>query len=219
MSRARTTAVPRARTRAPRGEGEKLRDEILDAAERLVVKARSADAVSIRAIAEAVGVTPPSIYLHFSDKEALMFEVCERRFEEFDSTIEAAGDSVDDPIESLRRRGRAYVQFGLEHSEAYRVLFMTGYPGRDPSQAFAGAGARSFGHLVEAVRRAMDVGLLRRVDPVVAAIGFWTAVHGITSLLISMPDNFPWPERDALLDHICDVQIRGLGEHPTPTQG
>jgi Tetracyclin repressor-like, C-terminal domain len=118
----------------------------------------------------------------------------------------------------LRRRGRAYVQFGLEHSEAYRVLFMTGYPGRDPSHAFAGAGARSFGHLVGAVRRAIDAGLLRRVDPVVAATGFWTAVHGITSLLISMPDNFPWPDRDALLDHICDVQIRGLSEPPPPTQ-
>jgi AcrR family transcriptional regulator len=208
----------RPRPRSRRGEGAKLREEILDAAERLIVRAGNADAVSVRAIAEAVGVTPPAIYLHFPDKEALVLAVCERRFEQFDATIEAAGDTTDDPVESLRRRGRAYVQFGIEHPEAYRVLFMTGFPGRDPLDALAGAGARSFRHLVEAVERAIDADRFRQVDPLVAAVGIWTAVHGVTSLLITMPESFPWPERDALLDHICDVQLRGLSEHPSPKQ-
>jgi AcrR family transcriptional regulator len=207
MSSSRTRTRPRSR----RGEGERLREEILDVAEQLVVKAGNADAVSIRAIADAVGVTPPSIYLHFPDKEALVFAVSERRFEEFDNTIESAGATTDDPIESLRRRGRAYVQFGLEHPEAYRVLFMTTYPGDDPLDALRGAGARSFQHLVDAVQRGIDAGALRPVDPLLAAIGVWTSVHGITSLLISMPE-FPWPDREKLLDHVCDTQIRGLTE-------
>lgn len=209
MSRARTAPVPRTRPRSRRGEGERLRNDILDVAERLVVKAGNADAVSIRAIADAVGVTPPSIYLHFPDKEALVFAVCERRFEEFDATIEAAGATTDDPIESLRRRGRAYVKFGLEHPEAYRVLFMTGATGRSRLDAVQGAGARSFQHLVDAVQRGIDAGGLCPVDPVLAATGVWSSVHGITSLLISMPD-FVGPDRETLLDHICDTQIRGL---------
>ena len=74
------------RPRSRRGEGDALRDEILDAAERLIVRAGDADAVSIRAIADAVGVSPPAIYLHFPDKDALVSAVCERRFEEFDAT-------------------------------------------------------------------------------------------------------------------------------------
>ena len=113
------------RPRSRRGEGDALRGEILDAAERLIVRAGDAGAVSVRAIAAAVGVSPPAIYLHFPDKDALVFAVCERRFEEFDATLEAAGATTDDPVESLRRRGRAYVEFGVEHPEAYRVLFMT----------------------------------------------------------------------------------------------
>jgi AcrR family transcriptional regulator len=72
--------------------------------------------VSIRAIADAVGVTPPSIYLHFPDKESLILAVCERHFDVFDSVIEQAGRS-NDPVESLRRRGRAYVRFGVENPE------------------------------------------------------------------------------------------------------
>jgi len=217
MNGARTASHRQPRRRARRGEGDKLREEILDVAERLVVRAGNADAVSIRAIAEAVGVTPPSIYLHFPDKEALVFAVSERRFEEFDNTIERAGATTDDPIESLRRRGRAYVQFGLEHPEAYRVLFMTGYPRQDPLEAFRGAGARSFQHLVDAVQRGIEAGALRPVDPLLAAVGVWTSVHGITSLLISMP-SFRWPDREQLLDHVCDTQIRGLTQ-TTDQQG
>ena len=57
----------------------------------------------------------------------------------------------------------------------------------------------------------------RPVDPVLAATALWTAVHGITSLLISLPD-FPWPDVDTLVDHVCDIQIFGLSE-PAHTQG
>src|SRR5215211_7525579 len=103
MTPARASAV-RSRPRSRRGE---------------------ADSVSIRAIADAVGVTPPSIYLHFPDKESLILAVSERHFETFDSAIEEAGASIEDPVESLRRRGRAYVRFGLENPEPYRILFMT----------------------------------------------------------------------------------------------
>ena len=63
------------RPRLPKGEGRQLRDEILVATERLLLETGSAQAVSIRAVADAVGVTPPSIYRHFADKTALIFEV------------------------------------------------------------------------------------------------------------------------------------------------
>jgi AcrR family transcriptional regulator len=171
----------------------------------------SADSVSIRAIADAVGVTPPSIYLHFPDKDSLILAVCERHFEAFDSVIEQAGRSTDDPVESVRRRGRAYVRFGLENPEPYRILFMTRTSGDRRLEALTGAGARAFQHLVDAVQRCIDAGAFRPVDPVLAATGVWTAVHGVTSLLISMP-GFPWPDIEALVDHVYDVQIRGLRE-------
>src|SRR6266571_1260433 len=97
------------RRRAPRGQGERLGEEILAAAERLLVETGDEEAVSIRAVADAVGVTPPSIYLHFADKNELMFAVCERQFERLDREMEAAAAMSDDPLESLRLRGKAYV--------------------------------------------------------------------------------------------------------------
>ena len=183
-----------------------------------MIETGSADAVSIRAIAEAVGVTPPSIYLHFPDKSSLILAVCERHFEVFDSVIEEAGASTDDPVESLRRRGRAYVHFGLENPEPYRILFMTRTEGSEQYQAASGAGARAFQHLVDAVRRCIDAGAFEPVEPVVAATCVWAAVHGVTSLLISMP-GFPWPDVEDLVDHVCRIQNRGLSESVHRDQG
>jgi AcrR family transcriptional regulator len=202
-------AKPRPRSR--RGEGETLRADLLGATERLMIETGGADGVSIRAIADAVGVTPPSIYLHFPDKESLILAVCERHFQTFDSAIEEAGRSTDDPVESLRRRGRAYVRFGLENPEPYRILFMTRNESAQQRDIVVGAGARAFQHLVEAVQRCIDAGAFRPVDPVLAATGVWAAVHGVTSLLISLP-GFPWPDVDTLIDHVCDTQTRGLRE-------
>ena len=62
-----TSAPAHPRRRARRGEGERLREEILVAARELLAETNDADAVSVRAVAERVGVSTPSIYLHYAD--------------------------------------------------------------------------------------------------------------------------------------------------------
>ena len=208
MTAGSRTTSPR-RSRARRGQGERLRDEILDAAERLLIETGNRDAVSIRAVAEAVGVTPPSIYLHFADKTDLLFAVCEKHFEVLDKQLEEAAAATDDPLESLRLRGQAYVQFGLEHPEHYRILFM-GKPEETPD-SFGDDRLRqsaSFDHLVEGVQRCLDAGLLTG-EALFIALGLWAVVHGITSLVIAKPD-FPWPPVEQLVDHVVNVQLEGL---------
>jgi AcrR family transcriptional regulator len=197
------TASARVRERARRGEGDRLREEILEATERLLARTGDEDAVSIRAICDEVGVTAPSIYLHFADKEALLLEVCRRDFAAFDDALDAASAGVVDPLEALRRRGRAYVAFGLAHPEQYRVLFMS--TRRTHRLDGAVVGSAAFNHLVAAVERCIDAGAFRPVDPVHAAVTIWSALHGITSLLIAMPE-FPWPE--TMVDEACDAQLR-----------
>lgn len=198
------------RARAPRGQGDKLRDEILDATERLLIETGDEEEVSIRAVADAVRVTPPSIYLHFADKSELVFAVCERHFDKLDRFIEEAGARSSDPLVSLHLRGRAYIQFGLDNPEPYRVLFM-GKPastphGYEPDRLRQSA---AFGHLVSSVKACMDADAIDVGDEWLVALGLWSAVHGLTSLLISKP-YYPWPDVDFLADHVLGVQISGL---------
>ena len=202
------SASPR-RTRARRGEGERLREQILEAASHLLVETGDENAVSIRAVAEAVGVTPPSIYLHFADKNDLIFAICEKYLEELDRRTTEAARGSDDLIESLLRRGRAYIWFGLENREPYRVIFM-----RKPSdtplpwQYEKIVTSSAFGHLLDDVGAAVGAGLLEG-DPMLVALALWSAVHGITSLLISKP-NFPWPDLDQLIDQVTRSALYGV---------
>lgn len=199
------------RVRARRGEGQKLKEQILAAAEQLLLETGNEDAVSIRAVAKKVGVTPPSIYMHFPDKTELIFQVCDKLFRDLDELFEAATAGVDDPLESLMLRGKAYVRFGLDHPEHYRIMFMNN-PGSTPDRYKAGMGQGdgAFGHLVETVQRCIDSGALPAQDPLNAAIALWVTVHGITSLLLAKP-NFPWPDdREALIEGICRTAVTGL---------
>jgi AcrR family transcriptional regulator len=178
-----------------------LRDEILQAAERLLLKTGDENAVSIRAIAQAVGVTPPSIYLHFADKTELIFAVCEKHFQRFDDYTESVLEGVTDPARRLNLRGRAYVEFGLNNREHYRIMFMgkaDTAPARFVDERVAGQAA--FDHLVAEVENCKAAGVLEG-DAFVIACGLWAKVHGLTSLLISKP-NFPWPPVDVFLESL-----------------
>ena len=202
------------RTRARRGEGDKLRDEILDAAESLLIELGDENAVSVRAVAEAVDRTSPAIYMHFADKNELIMEVCARRFLEFDQAMEEAGSKSEDPLESLRLRGGAYIRFGLAHPEHYKVLMMTSK--LDVAEVTPDVpGMQAFQHLVDAVQRCIDVGVFEgEHDALSIALVLWSAVHGITALLISLPKFSLLAGGpagvDRVIDLLLDVQMEGL---------
>lgn len=196
-----------ARARAPKGEGARLRDEIVEAGLRLLLETGDEDAVTIRSVAKAVGVSPPSIYLHFPDKDSLLHAVCDATFAELDQYIEKAAAGVDDLATELRVRGRAYVQFGVDNPEQYRILFMT-RPSHDRHEEIPAPSA--FEHHLRACERAVAAGLFAEgIEPMEAALTLWAGVHGITSLLVAKP-TFPWGDRDEVVDHVLDTLVRGL---------
>jgi AcrR family transcriptional regulator len=203
------------RPRARKGEGELLREEILEAAEALLLETASEDAVSIRAVAQAVGVTAPSIYRHFPDKTHLLFEVCARQFELLDEVLEAAVSGIDDPLEAMAARGRAYVRFGVEHPEHYRIMFM-GSTQATPAQWQDIVGTGSFANLIRGIERLRDADLLPpEIDTYTTALHVWANIHGLTSLLVTKP-GIEWPElEDFVEEHLEQcflaqmVQARG----------
>jgi AcrR family transcriptional regulator len=164
------------------------------------------DAVSIRAIADAVGVTPPSIYLHFADKEELMLAVCDDRFQAIDRVMTAVASTATSPLDEVCKRGAAYIRFGLDNPEAYRILMMATGRLMSPDKVTEWAALQ---HMIEAVQRCMDAGSIRDGDAFMVTLGLWSAVHGITSLMISKP-NFPWPPLEDVIAHVLHASVYGL---------
>jgi AcrR family transcriptional regulator len=203
------------RARLPRGEGALLREEILKATDELLVETASEEAVSIRDVAAKVGVTAPSIYRHFEDKDALMFAVCERTFGRLADAMAKAATGVDDPIDALMATGLEYVRFGLDHPEHYRVLMMKPHNDEDKASEVVDdrltgdmvEGTRAFNNLVESceavlheaarrrARRRSTAGLAPLPQPLTLAAEVWSTVHGMVALRIAFP-TMPWPTVD-----------------------
>ncbi len=201
------------RPRSRRGEGALLRAEILDAAKDLLAETASEDAVSIRAVAQRVGVTPPSIYRHFADKDRLLLEVCHESFDRFAAALEGPAAAAD-PIERIAALGRAYVEYAVDFPEHYRIMFMARF--ELSAQEYAEEMIRdesTFGILLRTSQDLIDAGLIRPdlADRGALHVGilFWSAVHGLASLFVAKP-GLPWPDREQLVEDLVDVAVAGI---------
>lgn len=163
-----------------------LREQILRVAREMVVK-EGFSALSMRKLAEAVEYAPATLYLHFENREAIARELCVRGFGELLAALEP-GAAVAEPLERLSVMGAAYVKFGLEHPETYRLIFM-----EDPrlsTELFQGgtdgAGPRSFGLLAQVFEDLRSAGRLAdSADTGRLAETVWAGLHGIVSLKLT----------------------------------
>ena len=201
------TSKPAARRRrSPKGSGERLRGEIIAAARECLTRLGNADAVSIRAVAAHVGVTPPSIYLHFADKEALLDAVLVDLFTELDDVMQQAAAGIDDPLERLRQHGLAYVRFARSSPEYYRLATMAVRTEAGNVDSILGTAA--FTHFNATVVDCMDAGIFAKGDPLPVALELWAAAHGIASLLVAKP-YLPWGDTEVFADRVLRSAAMG----------
>jgi len=186
-----------------------LRDEILDATEELLLDAGSDEAVSIRAVAQAVGRTPPSIYLHFPDKDTLIHSVCDRLFGSLAEISARAQEGVDDPVERIRRCAHAYVGFALDFPAVYRILFLDHHDWTEQMSMEHLKESVAFRSLYDNVVAAFDQGRFRGADADLVSLTMWMSIHGIASLLVTKP-SFQWPPKEVLVDTLLDSTFHGL---------
>jgi AcrR family transcriptional regulator len=192
------------RQRNPRGEGDRLRAELIEAAARLLESTGDARLLTLTAVARETAIATPSIYRHFPDLSHLVEAVVADRFQRLDDALVHAMESSTDPARRLRACCDAYCHFGLEHPGHYQVLFSASL-GLDPARPGDRPGERVFERLVAAVEACIVAGLTRTGDPHFIAINIWVALHGIVALRTSRP-NHTWPPLQALIDAVLSGQ-------------
>jgi AcrR family transcriptional regulator len=178
-------------------------------------------AVSIRSVAQRVGVTPPSLYLHFADKTALLDAVCGRYFENLDQEMHTAASAHESAFEVLRAQGAAYLQFALKTPVLYRIAMMgSASPGSDVDIAL---NSSAFDNLRLTVKALIAQEIYPAGDPTALALELWTAVHGIAAMLISRP-HLPWGDveqfADRLMRSVCcgHVVSAAIGPDESPQE-
>ena len=184
-----------------RGQGDRLREDLLAAALSMV-ESEGASSLSLRRVAQRVGIAATSVYLHFPDVDHLLAAVVGRAFERLTVATNEAARDARDPAGELRARCRAYCHFAVDHPLLYQAMFQADLPqilAADPANT---PGRRSFENLVGAVRRCLDAGVApAHDDPFRLASLVWTAEHGLVLARISRP-TFPWAPLDALVDEM-----------------
>ena len=157
--------------------GEDIKTRIVSAARTLYLE-RGPDAVTMRAVAERVGVTATALYRHFPDKEAILREVVGEGARLLGSHLFRALEAST-PLERLRATAFAYLDFALAQPQAYRALFEPADDGEaSPVHAQRDA-VRRF--LRDRVREAMDAGVIAPGDPEGIALTVWSLLHGLAS--------------------------------------
>lgn len=195
-----------ARTRNRRGEGGRLREEIVDAASELLEQSGSEAAITLRAVARQIGISAPSIYPHFANREEILSAVLTRAFDALRARLQVAAQGEEDPVARLRALAHAYVAFAAEQPHRYRVLFERH---RQPDAATIEKsdtveqmlGADAFAVMLDAVRDCIAAGASQAPSPLATTTELWIALHGYVTLRVSNPD-FPWPDTDELLDDL-----------------
>jgi AcrR family transcriptional regulator len=197
------------RQRNPRGQGERLRDDIIEAASRLLADP-AAPPLTLRAVAREAGVAATSVYLHFDDIQSLVLAVADRRFGELVQIQQDARNQDADPCQRVRVGCLAYCEFGLTYQGHYQVMFASPLPLPEDMTPEQFPGRRAFQELVEAVAACIGV------DPEDQRASFtaqliWQQLHGIVSLRISRP-RFPWPPLAETVTEAVDRLLAGA--HP-----
>jgi AcrR family transcriptional regulator len=189
-----------------------LRQEILDAARDILVR-EGYDSLSMRKVADKIDYSPTAIYLHFKDRDDLVFCVCEEFMAGLLKEMKEIVGRTTDPLAALRKMLRLYIEFGLAHQQQYLATFVIPHANNPEVEARftdpATMSMQGFGLLFQVLSECVRQKKLKRVDVEAATRALWAGAHGLTSLLIVMP-RFDWGDRERVIDQLVSMLVDGL---------
>ncbi|MFK2876679.1 TetR/AcrR family transcriptional regulator [Rhodanobacter hydrolyticus] len=156
-------------------------EKILRAAHTLFDR-EGVDAVTMRRVAELVGITPMAIYRHFPNREALLKRISDDGFQSVaDSWQEHAGRG--DIIKRLHATQMLYLDYALAHPHLFDHAFSVR---RDDARRFPedfrARRSPTLNVVADTLAEGMREGVLRKDDPWDVAMTFWAHTHGLIAL-------------------------------------
>jgi AcrR family transcriptional regulator len=156
---------------------------ILEAARDLLAE-KGLQGLSMRVVAERVGVSATAIYHYFENKQELVERVVRQGFQRFGEYIEQGMRAHPlGSLERVRAVGEAYLQFALENQAHFRVLFNLERPHPHTIEDLPEGGG--YGLLRRAVVDAMESGAMRSIDPDLMVMYLWSLTHGLLMISLS----------------------------------
>ncbi len=188
------------RPRNPRGKGGRLREELVEAATRLMSAGGHENQVSVRGVTREAGVSPQSFYLHFDKIDELLWEVYAREYGILTAELAAAADEHDEPRARLLALCLSYCQFAGERPASYLLMFsLTGRTAHDWGGKLPGApSTRLLLKTVTACRPKANTSANAQTASLI-----WAGLHGLVSLRRDRPV-YAWAPLERLVTELID---------------
>jgi AcrR family transcriptional regulator len=192
-----------------RRKGALRRDEILNAASTLFIR-YGPSKTTTRQIADAVGISQPSLYAHFPTKEALLQALAARAFGLLEDRMAQKEPAPLNPSDHLSALIKGYIDFALEEPSAYKIAFMIDVDLSD--EVFIATqeivGLRAFAIFQSKIEDLQKQNFVKAGDSNLIAQSIWAAMHGLCALLLARP-LFPWADRSTLIAAHTQLILQG----------
>lgn len=161
---------------------QELRQIIIDAAAKIFV-AEGYEKTSIRNIAEQIEYSPATIYLHFADKDELLFAVHEVAFAKFFEAMSKALLETQ-PHQKLLKMGEIYIDFAFKNPELYSLMFMDKAPMNKihNNNECWDLGHKNHELLTSTVKECFKEKGISDMEAEILSLSIWSYVHGLSSL-------------------------------------
>jgi AcrR family transcriptional regulator len=215
--RADMTAMPRPRKKPQNTyhHGD-LRAAIATVAS-TIVSEHGSPQLTVRSVGERLGVSHTAVYHHFADRTAILAAVAQHGFEKLTAAIDRAMAAADGALMRYREQGLCYVQFAVRSPRIYALMFGPELAPRSEHPELAQAATDMFGRVRDAVSACQAEGLLSAGPVDEHALFCWSAVHGLSSLIVERQlDGLDLQDRTvaALAEIVADRVFTGLGTRP-----
>ena len=150
------------------------------------LRAVGPESLSVRALAEEIGVSPSAAYRHFADREALLAQLAQIGFKRLRDSMAgaAAAAARRQPKTAVRAIGSAYVRFAVAEPELYRLMFGAQRVDKSKYPELGAAAAQAYDTLRTAVMRMAPHAAVGSQELERLTLRCWAMVHGLASLRI-----------------------------------
>jgi AcrR family transcriptional regulator len=141
--------------------------------------------LTLREVAKRAGVSHSAPYAHFKDRQSLIAAISTEGFRKLYDELDAAASAhADDPKEQLVEAAWAYVQFAINNTDTFKIMFSDVLEKEKDYPSFVEISGKTFERVVEIVRSCQNAGILRSAPSELVAVSVWGQVHGIVSLAL-----------------------------------
>lgn len=189
---------------------------ILDCASAVFHKKGFGDA-TIEDIAERAEISKGTIYLYFKSKADLYFSITKPALENLSKRLKKiAGNKSDSPEARIRKLMHAVYDFYLHDADAYRLItrykadeYQNLFP-KDRLEILSRMMRTNLGQMEIVIAEGIGKGLLRKLDPYLCTVMFWSAFVGIIQFQESRLKPGKSDHRRATLEQFIDTMLDGL---------